>query len=175
MERKDMSPRDQMLLTCLSCLPQKIVAMHDAENITEFVLHELCGKQCFNLTKAAYFIDNPDFDCFKGITGFSQRDCSIGDKEKWESPEQFSDYMKNCSFNNKVRSINRPSTKKTGLKPQKMVSELASQLDFANPIMHTWPLKHDNSGVLLFERGDNDPIDEHLGNGLCLLAFCPVY
>ena len=175
MERKDMSPRDHMLLTCLSCLPQKILSMHGKENVTEFVLHELCSKQCFNLTKAAYFIDNPDFDCLKGVTGFSQKDCTIDQKEKWSTPEQFSDYMNKCSFNKQVRAIQHPSATRAGVKPENIVAGLAQQLDLENPSFCTWNLKHDNQGMLIFQRGDTDKIDDYLNNGLCLLAFCPVY
>ena len=57
------------ILDKLCHLPRKILSLHGHDNITELILHELCNEQCFNLEKAAYFIDNPDFDCFKGVAG----------------------------------------------------------------------------------------------------------
>ena len=47
--------RHHDILMRLSLLPHKIVAFNDegVSHVTEFVLHELCGPQCFNLKKAA--------------------------------------------------------------------------------------------------------------------------
>ena len=39
--------------------------------MSEFVLHDICNPNCFNLQKAAFLVDNPDFDCLKGVAGFS--------------------------------------------------------------------------------------------------------
>ena len=58
------------LLQKLSHLPKKIVALEGLEHTPSFVLHELCNESAFNLSKAAFFIDNPDFNHFKGIAGF---------------------------------------------------------------------------------------------------------
>ena len=48
------------VLNTISRLPRKMLSLKNQENITEFVLHDLCNKKCFNLEKAAYFVDNPD-------------------------------------------------------------------------------------------------------------------
>ena len=63
--------RHYTILNTLSKLPRKMLSLKGQENVTEFVLHELCHKNCFNLDKAAYFVDNPDFDCLKGMAGFA--------------------------------------------------------------------------------------------------------
>ena len=58
------------ILIHLSTLPQKILSLHGRADLAEFVLRDLCHERCFNLKKAAFFIDNPDFNHLKGIAGF---------------------------------------------------------------------------------------------------------
>lgn len=74
MEHTTMSPRHKQVLVCLSCLPHKMLSVHGLSNATEFVLHELCQSSCFNLKKAAYFVDNPDFDRLQGVAGFNKEE-----------------------------------------------------------------------------------------------------
>lgn len=171
------SQRHHRLLTCLSCLPQKIVSVHGIDNVTEFVLHDLCVEPCFNLTKAAYFIDNPDFDCLKGVTGFAQEERYPDFENTWNNPEKFTEHMKAAAFNQKVRSLNHCSLKHSGTTEEAMVQDVAQQLGIANPSLFTWDMKHGNRGVLIFQRPpqDPEPTDEQLLRGLYLLAFCPVY
>ena len=40
------------ILNHLSTLPQKLLSVHGTENVTEFVLHDLCSAHCFDLTKS---------------------------------------------------------------------------------------------------------------------------
>ena len=54
----------------LADLPKRMVPLYDLEaigNIPEFVLHDLCHEDCFNLKKAAFLVDNPDFDSLQGV------------------------------------------------------------------------------------------------------------
>ena len=101
MERSEMLKK-HAILNHLSTLPQKLLSVHGTENVTEFVLHDLCSTHCFDLKKAAYLVDNPDFDCLKGVAGFSAEEAYPQDAI-WETPELFIAHMKKSAFNNKVR------------------------------------------------------------------------
>jgi hypothetical protein len=172
------SSRYHQMLDCLGSLPQKMVTIHPRDNATEFVLHELCSEKCFNLQKAAYFIDNHDFDCFRGVAGFSKQEEYNNGDSHWDSPESFSDHMKSCSFNRKVRIINKQSFKKAGASQQDIVDHIGYNLDFGNPLCFSWPIKHDNEGVLIIERpqeSEEDLFNRHLRQGVHLLAFCPIF
>jgi hypothetical protein len=176
MKNTNISPRHNQILVRLSRLPHKMLSIHGAENTTEFVLHELCQPTCFNLKKAAYFIDNPDFDCLKGVAGFSNEEQYVNNTHCWSNPHEFTKHMQSCAFNTKVRGITRPSAQRGNIAPDSLVAELAPQLALNAPYVLSWPLKHDNQGVLIFERVDGkETFDDHMLHGLHLLAFCPVF
>ena len=103
MENKTLERQNRMLHH-LARLPRLMIDIHGRDNVSEFILHELCSAPCFNLRKAAYFVDNPDFNCLHGVAGFAD-DQAYQDQEIWESPDEFSKYMQNAAFNNHVRSI----------------------------------------------------------------------
>lgn len=165
------------VLDCLSCLPKNIITHQGRENISEFVLHGLCSQGCFNLKKAAYFVDNPDFDCIKGITGFCQSEVNLDWSEIWDDPESFSLIAKSSPFNQKVRSFAGASTKKNNDPVEKFISTIAKDIGFANPNYCTWATKHFNHGILIFEKSEttNDLYEEHFFNSLHLLGFCPIF
>lgn len=174
MNRETFSPRECKILLCLSYLPQKMLSVHGAENTTEFVLHELCSDCCFNFPKAAFFVDNPDFNCCKGVAGCSSSECYPGQDCHWKAPEPFSNHMKQAAFNQKVRQIQMAHA---GPQLDQVVQDLARQLDFKNPGFHVWELKNGNKGLLVFEHepGNYNEVKDHLEQGLCLLGFCPVF
>lgn len=164
------------LLKTISSIPRKIVTLSGSDNVSEFVLHELCNKDCFNLKKAAYFIDNPDFNCLKGVAGF----CSLeldGSPIDWSSPAAFTQTMQESKFNNSVRSVLKDSYKKKFGQKRPVVDDLVSSLGFSDHALCVWPLKHDNSGLLVYEKADKDDsfVEDHLMDALFLLSFCPVF
>jgi len=170
------SPRHGSVLMALSHLPRKMVSIHGQENASEFVLHDLCAANCFGLQKAAYFIDNPDFNCLKGVAGYNHENRYPGEDIYWNECDNFSCHMQDCSFNQNVRTMIRPSHKKNGIASEKIVDEIAKQLEFNNPSFYTWGLKHDNSGLFIYETHAETPeLDEHMKNGLHLLSFCPIF
>lgn len=176
MKKEQVSERHYKMLDHLSHLPRRILSLSGTDNITEFVLHDLCGKECFNFSKAAYFIDNPDFNCLKGIAGFSMQNeqkCS----DRWQKPDQFSDHMRGCQFNQQVRQVMRCSLKGNNESDEKIAGELAHDLGFKAHNYCSWNMKHDNHGLFLYEKAEQDDIinDDYLLNGLCLLSFCPVF
>jgi hypothetical protein len=177
MEHTDMSPRYRQILRSFACLPEKMLSFHSIDNVTEFVLHALCHEQCLNLAKAAYFIDNPDFDCLKGIAGFSKQNQFSDSCDVWSRPQCFTKHMQACTFNQKVRSILVPSAKKLDRKKQELVDYLAHELAMHNPLAYIWNNKHNNHALILFERHEQDkaPLDSDILQGFCLLGFCPIF
>lgn len=168
--------RHRKLLGCLSSLPKKIIAIHDARNVPEFVLHDICSESCFNLIRAAYFVDNPDFDCCKGVAGFCRQEAYKAPETMWESPQEFSQFMKSSPFNCSVRSLTLPSYKSHLQELKSIVDTIASQLNFSNPAWCNWNLKYDNEGLIIYEKADlsDHVFDEHFNNTLHLLGFCAI-
>lgn len=166
-------PYRQDLLYHLSTLPKNIVSFYNQDNITEFVLHDLCNKNCFNIEKAAYFVDSPDFDHCKGIAGFYQKElCPLNDI--WADPCGFSEYMKSAAFNNQVRSIVRPSVKKNGEHWKTTAFSLANELAIQEPSLYIFDLKHDNHGIFLCNKLDDEYDQDDMRNWLTVLGLCPI-
>lgn len=163
------------ILNQLSTLPQKLLSLHGTNNVTEFVLHELCNPHCFDLKKAAYLVDNPDFDCLKGVAGFASNEAY---KDTiWDKPEAFIAHMEKSNFNNKVRSILKPSMARARRTDAETTKVIGEYLGIHNPAFCSWTMKHDNHGILIYETEPNScPIySDILRNGACLLSFCPIY
>lgn len=174
MEHIALSPQHHHILTCLICLPEKIIALQGKENTTTFVLQDLCGSQCFNLPKAAYLVDNPDFNCLKGIAGYDETE-AYQERKCWENPEAFDCHLKTHVFNKAVREIFQPSLYHTNSK-QTALDNLASQLSIKNPAYYTWPMKHNNHGIFLYEPNkETEHYQESLKKGLNLFSFCPIF
>lgn len=177
MKRDDLLQRQHEMLTCLSHLPKKILALHDKDNVTEFVLHDLCHEHCFNLNRAAYFVDSPDFNCVKGVAGFCRSEAYANCESVWEKPEEFSVHMQSAPFNQRVRGISRCSIRKSEEKDEVLAQELARDLGFKNYDLCSWGMKHDNHGFVLLEKACHEDkfADEYVLDGLSLLSFCPVF
>jgi len=163
------------VLHTLNKLPRKIMTMHDKHNIVEFVMHELCNDRCFNITKAAYIIDNPDFDCVRGIAGYSQNE-QYDRGDIWTVPDDFTNHMINASFNQKVRSLQRQSFRRNNAEREAMMHSLADELGMEDYGCCDIVMKHDNHGIFLYE-GVIDDEDEHESflDGISILSFCPIY
>lgn len=172
----DISNRYGEVLKCFTCLPQKILSRHGIDNMTEFVLHTLCNEQCLDLSKAAYFVDNADFNCLKGVAGFDGQNRYEKGLDLWEYPEEFTHHMKKCNFNNKVREICHPSAKKNSRDSQDLMYDLAQVLAINDPVIYGWDNKHQNFGIVIFELPKKDKkIDKDILQGLSFLGFCPVF
>ena len=177
MEHNELDEKKQRILQKLSRLPRYMLQLHGRENIAEFILHELGKQECFNLNRAAYVVDNPDFDCLQGIAGYARdEEYGIIDKDIWDDPDSFSTHMKSCSYNGKVREFKKGSHIKQGLSEKEIVDQVAKDLGFDNPSYYSWPVKNDNHGILLYQKHDLDACDcDYLLDGLCLMGFCPIY
>lgn len=174
---RKISDREAQMLGCVSCLPRKMIALHHVENVPEFVLHDLCHENCFNLNKAVYLIDNPDFNCCKGIAGFSHTQSYSTTEDIWQEPDAFSLFMRSCPFNQKVRDFHMHSIYRNGMSEDELVQRVAKELAFNSPHYVTWNMKHDNHGLLVYEvaKGNQDELEHHLSNSVYLFSFCPVF
>lgn len=170
--------RNAQIADSLRRLPRKILQLHGLENVTDFVLHELCSKDCFNIPKAAYFVENPAFNCLKGVVGVSTQEVQ-GIDNIWTSPDQFIHTMAQSPFNQKVRSFHYESHKNRGHSPEAMAETIAKELGLTDYGFYMWDMKHDNHGFLVCEKNEEQdcghPQPDVMVDGLCLLSFCPVY
>jgi len=176
MKHKATIQQHHALLSNLQQLPRKMLLLYGADNIPEFVLHELCHEKCFNIHKAAYFVDNPDFDCLKGVVGINHKEGIVND-DIWHDPDRFSQNMKASSFNQKVRSILQQSAYKKNLQESDLIQLLAYQLSMDHPKLFYWNMKHDNHGVLIIQEEDDNHVwdENYLANSVYLLGFCPIH
>ncbi|MFC1842276.1 hypothetical protein ACFLYU_01325 [Candidatus Dependentiae bacterium] len=182
MERDDSKVRQKRLLHELSMIPKKILSLHGRENVTEFVLHDLSHKSCFNLNKAAYFVNNPDFNCLKGVAGISTQEIPQGLWQNiWDQNEMFSTYMRNSPFNRKVRNFSQCSLECSlegeNAPHNEVIESVSRKLGIENPDYFSLDMKHGNHGLFVFEKNDlqDKGLKEHLLNGVSLLGFCPIF
>ncbi|MBI2352954.1 hypothetical protein HYV11_01775 [Candidatus Dependentiae bacterium] len=169
-------PGNEHLLRHLGDASKNMVQHHYRDNLSEFMLHDLCSQNGFHLYKAAYLINNPDFACLKGVAGYYHPE--IFQNVIWENPKDFTSHMKKASFNQKVRAYLSDDifVKEKNDLSKKKIYDLIDYLEIKDPVYHTWNAKHNNQGIFLFER----PLDhvaghEHLFNFLHLLSFCPIF
>lgn len=177
MKHDELLLRQQQILNHLSRLPRRILHMQGNDNITELVMHELCNEYCFNLEKAAYLIDNPDFDCLKGIAGFARSEAYSAGQNIWDDPKKFTQHVQAASFNNKVRSYYRNSFTKQGESEEVVAKYIAKDLGLEEYGYLSWHMKHDNHGLFIYQKAcaDDTCADDYILDGLSLLGFCPIY
>ena len=177
MDRNDLLNQHKKVLSCLSNLPKQIINSEHLENIPEFVLHDLCHN-CFNLNKAAYFVDNPDFNCVKGIAGFCESEGYSDHDNIWQHPETFSLFMQSSLFNKKVKNFESHSSKRSNNSYDELVRQIANTVGIENPAYCLWDMKHYNHGLVVYEKTplpEEDLFKEHFSNSLHLLSFCPIH
>jgi hypothetical protein len=163
------------ILQRLQKLPRKMTGMHHARNVAEFVLHELCQKECFDIPRAAYLVDNPDYDCMRGVAGYC-KDEQFDQGDIWSCPLDFTAHMRDASFNNAVRKFNRHSCHKHKESIEEVATHIAHELGINDVGCCIVSMPHDNHGILVYEKQIDHPHDkECLENGASLLSFCPIY
>lgn len=168
------------VLRSLNSLPRKMIGMHGKEaNLPAFLLHSFCHDHHFNLDKAAYFVDSPDFDFFKGVAGVSRQEDGYlkNGADIWENIDEYNNYLNASPFNKNVRNMTRSSVKAANGAEKDIIGSVAQELLFKNPEYYAWNMKHDNHAYFIFDRsnGDDKELDEHLEHSLYLLSFCPVH
>jgi len=178
MNKEELIERQSLILEFLAGLPKKILHLHGRENVTEFVLHDLSHKNCFDLKKAAYFVNNPAFNCLKGVAGISQPDIPQDLwQDIWDQKEMFSTYMRNSPFNRKVREFSQCSLEGLEKPNQEIIQNVAHNLGIENPSFYSIDVKHDNHGLFIFEKGPESKglVDDYFAEGVSLLGFCPIF
>lgn len=170
---KHIKPESRLHL--LNSIPRYIVQMHGVDNISEFVLHNICCSDCFNIRKAAYFVDNPAFNCLKGVVGYDQDEAYHEPLQIWNNAQAFSQHMKASQFNQKVRNCHQYSCKNCDVPDENLLQNIASDLGMDTFNYCTWEMKHENHGYLIYQKNDDNHEQEELLNGLTLLSFCPIF
>lgn len=167
---------EKELLRQLGTLSKMMVQHHATNNLAQLVLHDLCSSS-FNIDKAAYFVNNPDFKCLKGVAGYEKKDAYLPKRTIWEEEEDFTSHMDRAQFNNQVRAYVTIHFEPTSMQPAHPVAyELAQKLSMKNPQHHVWTLKHDNQGLLVYELNGQAPaVHEHLPDYLHYLGFCQIF
>lgn len=174
MKHEDVVARNASISAWLSHLPRKMLTIHGHDQLPVFILHELCHEGCFNFVKAAYLVDNPDFDCMKGIAGVAREhvltECSI-----WDNHDRLVSSVAGSPFNESVRNISLASARKNAVSDEETAKKVCTQLGMRCDGYCSWNMKHANHGLLVFERVATTPLaQEDLLNGASLLSFCPI-
>jgi len=167
---------EKELLTRLSGFSKNMIKHHQLENLSEFVVHDLCSQDLFNINKAAYLVNNPDFSCLKGVAGYHQPE-SFKHDNNWQSHKAFTSHMKSSDFNQKVRSVNdRALIVDQSKLDSGLVYDVAQRLEMRDPIFHIWNMRYDNQGIFIFEKPEESGlVEDHLLNFLHVLSFCAVF
>ena len=168
--------KERELLAKLGGFPRNMVQNHHLENLSEFIIHDICSQDAFNINKAAYLVNNPDFTCLKGVAGYHQPE-SFKKENSWQLPKEFTSHMKQSDFNQTVRSVNDKSLIMQDNGPeQAKVQALIERFNMRDPVCHTWNMKYDNQGIFIFEKPEESEIvNDHLLNFLHMLSFCSVF
>lgn len=174
MNEKELFEKRHRILQQLCHLPKQILRFHEEANTSEFVLHDLCGKNCFDIQKAAYFVDNPDFNCIKGVAGYNKPEAYVPERSIWNEVDRFSTHMEGSPFNQKVKHVELCSVIKDLRPDEELMDDIAHSLDFNNFGYCTWHSKYDNHGFLLYEK-PTDGDDLYFEEGGCLLGLCSVF
>lgn len=158
-------------------LPHKILRYHDVDHLPKLVLHELARDEHFGLNNAAYLVDNPEFDCLKGVAGYSKEECGLHRENLWDDPHAFDGEMHDASFHNSIKKfVQDASVKRREIdvhNPEDL-AELGARLGLKNPSFVTWNMRHGNHGILLFEEGQATCARRRdlLSHAAALLGLC---
>lgn len=131
-------------------LPKSILLNHHKQGLADLILNKISSEKCFSFSKAAYLVDNPDFNYLKGICGFCKTSSPSGD---CSDPDGLITQISSCKYNERVKALQQHSFKANNLdlnSPENL-AEISKALEMQNPEVFCWDLKHNNYGVLIFE------------------------
>lgn len=131
-------------------IPQTILEFHHKSGLTDFVLQKIANQKCFSFNRAAYLVDNPDFNFLKGICGF----CKSSNPANFSTiSDDLLHQISQSEYNNKVKAFQNKSFKANNIdiKNPQTLTELSCALDIPNPQIYSWNLKNNNFGILIFK------------------------
>ena len=171
-----LSHEDYGIVDVVSKIPHKILKHNEIPGLAHLILHELAHDNAFGLKKAAYFVDNPDFDHFVGVAGFCKDECKHHQENPWIEPQTFKQDMTQAQFNNDVRRVALQSFNKKHIDTHNFhdISQLGNDLGITNPSFFAWNMHHGNHGLLIFEPSKEISVWRHslLSNIAGLLSLC---
>lgn len=148
-----------------------MLTFYDQVDIAPFVLHEICSDACFGFSYAAYFIDNPDFDCCKGIAGIVREDVHTN---IWDTSADFMSYIQRASFNKRVRELEYTSAQQIGY--DALLTDIQHDLELPHPTYCHHQIKNGNHAILVYSPSSALSDDERasIKRAVSLLGFCPI-
>lgn len=170
MKNKVFSDRYHEILMAISNLPHKIVTLHSHDSLPALVLNTVCSKECFDIKRAAYIVNNPDFNCLKGIVGIDQSSVTdMSQEHAWQAPDELLQRLHRSSFHNLVAGYSAHEALRD-------TTALAEHLSMHNSRPCRWRMKYNNEGIVLYEPGRelSHEEEEMLQRSLSLLSFCPI-
>lgn len=140
----------------LTEIPSKILLHNEVQDLPQIVLHDLLDDNAFNFNKAVYLVDNPDFDCLKGVAGYSSEECKFHKHDVWEDPDHFHQDMEQANFNSQLKQFLRNGLKRKDINThdEDDLTQLGQSLGLKNPSFLTWKMRHGNNGILIFETSE---------------------
>jgi hypothetical protein len=166
---------DQALLTMLLDLPNKILNYHEVNGLAQMILHDVSHDEHFSFRRASYLIDNPAFDCFRGIAGYVSDECKHHHQNLWQDPHTFAYDMREAKFHNILLQLGGKSIKNKGSNHLDVVRSVAYDLGMSNPWVYPQELRHGNYGILIVEEGNKRLVaDDHelLSHISAILGLC---
>jgi hypothetical protein len=151
------------LVSELLQLPKHILKHTHTIGLTDLLLGHLASEHYFNLKKAAYLLNNPDFDCVKGMAGIEKCDTNNW-KNPWDNPLEHTAILENSAFNKKIKSFSGHGLFKHS--PQedtpRIIKYAEEHLALENPVFIGWPGKHGNYGIFFCEPLDHEAFLQRL-------------
>ena len=146
------------ILETLTSIPRKILLYNEVQDLPQIVLHNISHDGVFGFDKAVYLIDNPDFDCLKGVAGFSRDECKFHSEDVWNDPVHFHEHMKCACYNSQMKQFLRNGLKRKDVDThdENDLIELGNVLGMKNPAFLSWNMRHGNQGILLFQLNEQN-------------------
>ena len=141
------------ILETLADIPRKILLHYEVQDLPQIVLHDISHENVFGFDKAVYLVDNPDFDCLKGVAGYSREECKFHSQDVWNDPDKFHEHMQCACFNSQMKQFLRNGLKRKDINThdEKEILELGTSLGMKNPAFLSWNMRHGNNGILIFQ------------------------
>lgn len=167
---------DQELLMMLLNLPNKILSHHEVHGLAQLILHDVSHDKHFGFKRASYLIDNPDFDCLRGVAGFVDDECKHHQEDLWINPHSFMHDMREAEFHNKLLKMASKSIRRNAQDNHlDIIRDVALDLGMINPHVYAQDLRHGNHGILIVEEGikrlDHDD-HELLAHITAIMGLC---